>query len=53
MTTSGTDEANSSGYIRPQTPHQIARNAYNQELSINENVLIMSAKNLASLEESK
>ncbi|CAG8717575.1 17507_t:CDS:10, partial [Acaulospora morrowiae] len=54
MTTSGTDEANSSGYNRPHTPpHQIDRNKYNQELSINENILIMSAKNLANLDESK
>ncbi len=34
-------------------PHQIVRNTYNQEISINENILIMSAKNLASLDESK
>ena len=47
-------EVRSPEYNRPHTPpHQIVRNTYNQEISINENILIMSAKNLASLDESK
>src|SRR5438046_334383 len=47
-------EVNSSNDDRPVTPpHQIVRNTYDQEISINENILIMSAKNLASLDESK
>ncbi|RHZ65149.1 hypothetical protein Glove_319g130 [Diversispora epigaea] len=34
-------------------PHQITSNIYNQEISINENILRMSAKSLAKLDESK
>jgi hypothetical protein len=52
--TSGVNKVISSECVRPHTPpHQIVRNTYNQEISINENILIMSAKNLASLDESK
>ncbi|RIA87555.1 hypothetical protein C1645_827607 [Glomus cerebriforme] len=47
-------EVRSPEYNRPHTPpHQIVRNIYNQEILINENILIMSAKNLASIDESK
>ncbi|CAG8598112.1 179_t:CDS:10 [Acaulospora morrowiae] len=47
-------EVSSPEYNRPNTPpHRIVRNTYNQEIPINENILIMSAKNLASLDESK
>src|SRR2546421_321512 len=47
-------KVNSPSHDRPVTPpHQIVRSTYNQEISINENILIMSAKNLASLDESK
>ncbi|CAG8655476.1 772_t:CDS:10 [Funneliformis mosseae] len=41
----------SSGSHTP--PHQIVTNGNIQEISINENILIMSAKNLARLDESK
>ena len=52
--TSSANEVNSASHDRPVTPpHQIVRNTYNQEISINENILIMSAKNLASLDKSK
>ncbi|CAG8610945.1 8382_t:CDS:10, partial [Acaulospora morrowiae] len=34
-------------------PHQIVSNTYNPEISINENILRMSAMNLAKLDESK
>jgi hypothetical protein len=34
-------------------PHQIVSNTYIPEISINENILMMSSKSLASLDESK
>ncbi|CAG8725192.1 17115_t:CDS:2, partial [Acaulospora morrowiae] len=41
-------------YDGPRTPpHQIVSNKYNQEISIYENILRMSAKSLAKLDESK
>ncbi|CAG8732406.1 5543_t:CDS:2, partial [Acaulospora morrowiae] len=42
------------GYDRPRTPHhQIVRNIYNQEIPFYENILRMSVKSLAKLDESK